>query len=130
MSALRIGVVHSRFNEEICNALLAGARAELKKAGAEAEFVAVAGAIGGALTFARVGSRPTMLTMAAGAAISAGNLCVTSLPPSPRTLVAWMPRSCCQSDVAGTSTPYPRRGLAAARVSLVTAVCWDRTDTG
>jgi len=45
MSAPRIGVVHSRFNEEICNALLATARAELKKAGAQAEFVSVAGAL-------------------------------------------------------------------------------------
>ena len=45
MTALRIGVAHSRFNEEICDALLESARAELKKAGAEAEFVAVAGAL-------------------------------------------------------------------------------------
>jgi 6,7-dimethyl-8-ribityllumazine synthase len=45
MSAPRIGIVHSRFNEEICNALLATARAELKKAGAQAEFVSVAGAL-------------------------------------------------------------------------------------
>jgi len=45
MSALRIGVVHSRFNEEICNALLESARAELRKAGAQAEFVEVAGAL-------------------------------------------------------------------------------------
>jgi 6,7-dimethyl-8-ribityllumazine synthase len=45
MSAPRIGVVHSRFNEDICNALLETARAELKKAGAVAEFVAVAGAL-------------------------------------------------------------------------------------
>ena len=45
MTAPRIGIVHSRFNEEICNALLESARAELKKAGAEAEFVAVAGAL-------------------------------------------------------------------------------------
>lgn len=45
MSALRLGVVHSRFNEEICNALLETARAELKQAGAQAEFVAVAGAL-------------------------------------------------------------------------------------
>jgi len=45
MSALRIGIVHSRFNEEICNALLGSARAELAKAGAQAEFVAVAGAL-------------------------------------------------------------------------------------
>jgi 6,7-dimethyl-8-ribityllumazine synthase len=45
MTAPRIGVVHSRFNEEICNALLETARAELKKAGVEAHFVAVAGAL-------------------------------------------------------------------------------------
>ena len=45
MTAPRIGIVHSRFNEEICNALLATARAELKKVGAEAEFVSVAGAL-------------------------------------------------------------------------------------
>jgi 6,7-dimethyl-8-ribityllumazine synthase len=52
MNPPRIGVVHSRFNEEICNALLESARAELVKAraepggaGIEAEFVAVAGAL-------------------------------------------------------------------------------------
>jgi len=45
MNAPRIGVVHSRFNEEICNALLETARAELRKAGVQAEFVAVAGAL-------------------------------------------------------------------------------------
>ena len=52
MTAPRIGVVHSRFNEEICNALLEAARAELVQdrakhgeAGAQAEFVAVAGAL-------------------------------------------------------------------------------------
>ena len=52
MSSLRIGVVHSRFNEEICDALLESARAELVKAraehgeaGIEAEFVAVPGAL-------------------------------------------------------------------------------------
>ena len=45
MSAPRIGVVHSRFNEEICNALLESARAALQAAGAQAEFVAVAGAL-------------------------------------------------------------------------------------
>ena len=45
MTAPRIGVVHSRFNEEICDALLESARAELKNAGAGAEFVAVAGAL-------------------------------------------------------------------------------------
>ena len=49
---MRIGVVHSRFNEEICNVLLESARAELVKvraepggAGIEAEFVSVAGAL-------------------------------------------------------------------------------------
>ena len=41
MNPPRIGVVHSRFNEEICIALLESARAELVKAGAQAEFVAV-----------------------------------------------------------------------------------------
>src|SRR5512139_921641 len=45
MSAPRIGIVHSRFNEDICNALLQTARAALDKAGAQAEFVAVAGAL-------------------------------------------------------------------------------------
>ena len=45
MSAPRIGVVHSRFNEDVCKALLETARAEVKRAGAEAEFVAVAGAL-------------------------------------------------------------------------------------
>jgi 6,7-dimethyl-8-ribityllumazine synthase len=45
MKPLRVGVVHSRFNEEICNALLGTARAELARAGAEAEFVSVAGAL-------------------------------------------------------------------------------------
>ena len=52
MNPLRIGVVHSRFNEEICRALLDSARAELVKAraepggaGIEAEFVAVDGAL-------------------------------------------------------------------------------------
>jgi 6,7-dimethyl-8-ribityllumazine synthase len=44
-AAPRIGVVHSRFNEEICAALLASAREEVKKSGAEAEFVSVAGAL-------------------------------------------------------------------------------------
>jgi len=49
---MRLGVVHSRFNEEICNALLETARAEIVKAraepggaGIEAEFAAVAGAL-------------------------------------------------------------------------------------
>ena len=44
---MRIGIVHARFNEAICNALLESARAELARAGAEAEaeFVSVAGAL-------------------------------------------------------------------------------------
>jgi len=42
---MRIGVVHSRFNEEIGNALLETARAELARSGAEAEFVSVGGAL-------------------------------------------------------------------------------------
>jgi len=42
---MRIGVVHSRFNEAVCNALLETARAEIARAGVEAEFVAVAGAL-------------------------------------------------------------------------------------
>ena len=42
---MRIGIVHSRFNEEICKALLETARAELARSGAEAEFVSVAGAL-------------------------------------------------------------------------------------
>jgi len=42
---MRLGVVHSRFNEEICNVLLETARAEIARAGAEAEFVAVPGAL-------------------------------------------------------------------------------------
>ena len=45
MSEPRIGVVHSRFNEGICNALLESARGELARAGVQAEFVSVAGAL-------------------------------------------------------------------------------------
>jgi 6,7-dimethyl-8-ribityllumazine synthase len=45
VSAPRIGVVHARFNEEICNALLETARAALAQAGAQAEFLCVAGAL-------------------------------------------------------------------------------------
>ena len=45
MKAPRIGIVHSRFNEEICKALLDGARAEVARLGAKAEFVEVAGAL-------------------------------------------------------------------------------------
>ncbi|HEX2651620.1 MAG TPA: 6,7-dimethyl-8-ribityllumazine synthase [Burkholderiales bacterium] len=45
MKALRIGIVHSRFNEEICKALLDSARAEVSRQGAQAEFVEVAGAL-------------------------------------------------------------------------------------
>jgi len=43
--AVRLGIVHSRFNEEICDLLLAGAKAEVVRLGAQAEFVAVAGAL-------------------------------------------------------------------------------------
>ena len=42
---MRIGVVHSRFNEEICELLLASARAEIERIGAESEFVSVSGAL-------------------------------------------------------------------------------------
>jgi len=44
-SAVRVGVVHSRFNEEVTKVLLESARAELARLGAQAEFVAVAGAL-------------------------------------------------------------------------------------
>ena len=42
---VRLGVVHSRFNAEICDLLLATARAEIERIGAESEFVSVAGAL-------------------------------------------------------------------------------------
>ena len=42
---VRLGVVHARFNAEICDLLLATARAEIERIGAESEFVAVAGAL-------------------------------------------------------------------------------------
>ena len=45
MSALRLGVAHSRFNAEIGEMLLEGAREEIARAGAEVEYVAVAGAL-------------------------------------------------------------------------------------
>ena len=45
MSSLRLGVVHARFNEAICEALLSGVRAEIVRAGAQAEYVPVAGAL-------------------------------------------------------------------------------------
>ena len=45
MNPPRIGVVHSRFNEEICKALLDSARAEVARLGVHAEFVSVAGAL-------------------------------------------------------------------------------------
>ena len=45
MSSLRLGVVHARFNEAICEALLSGVRAEIARAGAQAEYVPVAGAL-------------------------------------------------------------------------------------
>lgn len=45
MSAPRLGIVHSRFNEEIGEMLLAAARAELERLGAESEVVSVSGAL-------------------------------------------------------------------------------------
>jgi 6,7-dimethyl-8-ribityllumazine synthase len=45
MTAVRVGIVHSRFNEEICQALLAAAKAEVAKLGVQAEYVSVAGAL-------------------------------------------------------------------------------------
>ena len=45
MNPPRIGVVHSRFNEEICKALLESARAEVARLGLRAEYVSVAGAL-------------------------------------------------------------------------------------
>ena len=45
MSGLRVGVVHARFNEAICTALLEAARGELARAGAQAQYVAVPGAL-------------------------------------------------------------------------------------
>ncbi len=43
--AVRLGVVHSRFNDEICGLLLDSAKAEVAKLGAQAEYVGVAGAL-------------------------------------------------------------------------------------
>ena len=45
MNPPRIGVVHSRFNEEVCKALLEAARAEAARLGVQAEYVSVAGAL-------------------------------------------------------------------------------------
>jgi len=45
MTSVRVGIVHSRFNEEICEALLATAKAEVAKLGVQAEYVSVAGAL-------------------------------------------------------------------------------------
>jgi 6,7-dimethyl-8-ribityllumazine synthase len=42
---MRLGVVHSRFNAEICDLLVASARAEIERLGVESEFVPVAGAL-------------------------------------------------------------------------------------
>src|SRR5262245_14640701 len=42
---MRIGIVASRFNEEICGKLLAGARAEAQKLKAECTVVSVPGAL-------------------------------------------------------------------------------------
>ena len=44
-SRVRLGIVHSRFNDEICDLLLASARAEIERLGAESQFVSVAGAL-------------------------------------------------------------------------------------
>ena len=44
-SRMRLGVVHARFNEDICNLLVASARAEIERLGAESHFVSVAGAL-------------------------------------------------------------------------------------
>jgi len=44
-SRMRLGVVHSRFNAEICDLLVASARAEIERLGAESHFVSVAGAL-------------------------------------------------------------------------------------
>jgi len=43
--AVRLGVVHSRFNAGICELLLAAAKAEAARLGVQAEYVAVAGAL-------------------------------------------------------------------------------------
>ncbi len=45
MSGERIGIVHSRFNGAVAEAILEAARAEVERLGARAEFVAVAGAL-------------------------------------------------------------------------------------
>ncbi|OGA22211.1 MAG: 6,7-dimethyl-8-ribityllumazine synthase [Betaproteobacteria bacterium RIFCSPLOWO2_02_FULL_67_19] len=45
MSGLRLGVVHARFNEAICAVLLESARGEIARAGAQADFFAVPGAL-------------------------------------------------------------------------------------
>ena len=42
---VRLGVVLSRFNEEICGLLLASARVEVDRLGVDSEFVPVAGAL-------------------------------------------------------------------------------------
>jgi 6,7-dimethyl-8-ribityllumazine synthase len=45
MTAVRLGVVHARFNEPICEALVGAAREEIARAGVQAEFVSVPGAL-------------------------------------------------------------------------------------
>ena len=42
---MRLGVVHARFNEEICDLLVDSARTEIDRLGAESQFVSVAGAL-------------------------------------------------------------------------------------
>jgi len=45
VSGVRLGVVHARFNEAICAALLESARGEIERAAAQAEYVSVPGAL-------------------------------------------------------------------------------------
>ena len=42
---VRLALVHSRFNGEICDLLLASARAQVEREGAECEYVGVPGAL-------------------------------------------------------------------------------------
>jgi 6,7-dimethyl-8-ribityllumazine synthase len=42
---VRLALVHSRFNEKICDLLLASARSEVAREGVECEYVAVPGAL-------------------------------------------------------------------------------------
>jgi len=42
---MRLGIAHARFNAEVCDALLESARAEIARAGVQADYVAVPGAL-------------------------------------------------------------------------------------